>query len=195
MASAADEMHHEAMRTFRAETAGASAHASIDVDLAVYAQSVELAAVAVYMQVAGALSDTMRPLGALFASHHQDHANAYGAAAGDQATRTANTALLAAITPLVQAVTDEASALELAFVIENQAAATYAFALTVLSTPAAIAAAATILPVEAAHAALLGVALEKAPADIFPNGAFEAASVGEAGNSKTGLDPNKYPTG
>jgi rubrerythrin len=205
LAGAVDARHRDAMRTFREETAEVHlgvagsrrtrAQALTDVDIAVYAESVELAAVAVYGQAATYLSAATRPVGELFAKHHQDHAAAFGALAGDSATGTPNAALVAAVTPALQAIKDEAGALELAFVIENQASATYAFALTVLTIPGAIAGTATILPIESEHAAVLGVALAKAPADLFPNGAFEAASVGEAGNPKTGLDPAKYPVG
>ena len=166
-----------------------------DVDIAAYAQSIELAAVAVYGQIAGVLSADLQAVGELFALHHQDHANVFGALAGERATGNPNAALLAALTPRLQTTGNEAGALELAFVIENQAAATYAFALTSLSTPAAIASAATILPIETEHAAILGVALKKSLVDSFPNGAFEAASVGEAENPNTGLDPAKYPVG
>ncbi len=53
MATAVDEQHRAAMRTFREETAelhlGAAARLSLsDVDIAVFAESVELAAVAIY---------------------------------------------------------------------------------------------------------------------------------------------------
>ena len=173
--------------------ASASAQTLTDVDIAVYAQSVELAAVAVYGAAAAALSSATKPVGELFAKHHQDHADAFGSLAGDKAVKAPNAALVAAVTPLLQAVKTETDALNLAFVIENQAAATYAFALTVLSVPAAIAGTATILPIEAEHAVILGAALKMAPASLFPNGAFESASVGAAGDPKTGLDPAKYP--
>jgi len=205
LAHAVDERHHDAMRTFREETAQLHLEAVTagrtrgqvpsDIDIAVYAESVEKAAVAVYGQASTYLSAATRPVAELFAKHHEDHAAAFGAIAGDRGTGNPNNALIAAVTPALQAVKDEAGALELAFVIENQAAATYAFALTVLTIPGAIAGTATILPIESEHAAVLGVALAKAPADLFPNGAFEAASVGEAGNPKTGLDPAKYPVG
>jgi hypothetical protein len=235
MASAVDERHREAMRSFKEETAelhldvaganrrgfikkvsiggaalaaapallpisgllapvGAANAALSDTDIAVYAESIELAAVAVY-QMAGAALGELRAIGDLFGSHHRDHADAFGSLAGGAATKKANSALVTAVTPMLSAVKSQADALTLAFVIENQAAATYAFALTSLSMPAAIAGTATILPVEAAHAAILGAALGKPVADLFPNGAFESSSVGEAGNAKTGLDPAKYPTG
>ena len=171
------------------------AQAPSDVDIAVYAESIELAAVAVYGQLAGVLSADMKAVGELFAQHHRDHAAVFGAQAGERATGRPNTALVAALTPRLQTVVDEAGALELAFVIENQAAATYAFALTSLSVPAAITSAATILPIETEHAAILGVVLKKSLVDSFPNGAFESASVGEAENPNTGLDPAKYPVG
>lgn len=232
MAGAVDERHHEAMRTFKEETAElhldvtgaarrgfmkkasiggaalalgpallpvsgllaqAGAQALSDVDIAVYAQSVELAAVEAYKAAAPLLSSGVKPVGELFAKHHSDHAGAFGALAASKATNKPNQALLTAVTPLLQAAKTEKDALNLAFTIENQAVATYAFALTVLSIPDAVKGTATILPVEAEHAAILGAALGMNPADIFVNGAFEAASVGAAGDPKTGLDPAKYP--
>ncbi len=174
-------------------SANASPRALTDVDIAQYAQSVELAAVAVYGMAGGVLSAGVKPVGELFAKHHQDHADAFGSLAGDKAVKAPNAKLVAAVTPLLQAIKTETDALNLAFVIENQAAATYAFALTVLTVPAAIAGTATILPIEAEHAAILGAALKMDFAGLFPNGAFEAASVGAAGDPKTGLDPAKYP--
>jgi rubrerythrin len=171
------------------------AQAPSDVDIAAYAQSIELAMVAVYGQVAGVLSADGKVVGELFARHHQEHADEFGALAGARATGQPNAALIAALAPRLQTTNDQAAALELAFVIENQTAATYAFALTSLSDAAAIVSMATILPIETEHAAVLGIALQKSLVDIFPNAAFEAASVGEAGSSNTGLDPAKYPVG
>jgi hypothetical protein len=106
-----------------------------------------------------------------------------------KAVKVPNAKLVAA------AVKDEKSALELAFVLENQAAETYAFGLTVAKGGDAIGGMATILPIEAEHAAILGVALGKSPADIFVNGAFESAAVGDGTDVKKGIDPAKFPVG
>ena len=40
----------------------------------------------------------------LFLSHHQDHADAFGAVAGDDARPEANSKLVAAVTPTLEAV-------------------------------------------------------------------------------------------
>jgi hypothetical protein len=57
----------------------------------------------------------------------------------------------------------------------------------------AIAGMATILPIETEHAAVLGAALGKPVADIFVNGAFEGATVGDGKDVKKGIDPAIYP--
>jgi rubrerythrin len=171
----------------------ASAQTLSDEDLAAFAQSVELAAVAAYGLAAPALTPATRPVGELFAKHHQDHADAFGAVAMSKAVSKPNAALVTALTPSLQAVTDETSALELAFVLENQAAATYAFGLTAAAGDAAIAVMATILPIESEHAAVLGAALGKPVPDIFVTGAFESASVGDGTDPTKGIDPARFP--
>ena len=126
LASDVDDMHREAMSTFREEaaelhlesiggsrrrflknaglagagatliTVGGPLHPSAgsfpppprgltDTIIAGYAQSIELAAVAAYAAAAGALPSDVRPVGELFAGHHQEHADAFGAVAGDDA--------------------------------------------------------------------------------------------------------------
>jgi hypothetical protein len=173
----------------------ASAQGITDEDLAAFAQSVELAAVAAYGMAAAALSAATKPVGMLFQTHHQQHADAFGAVAKTKAVKGPNQKLVAALTPALQAVKDEKGALELAFTLENQAAETYAFGLTVASGAAAIGGMATILPIESEHAAVLGAALGKSPADIFVNGAFESASVGDGKDVKKGIDPTIFPVG
>ena len=165
----------------------ASAQELDDVTIAVFAESVELAAVEAYKAGAPLLSSGVRPVGELFAKHHMDHAAAFGGLAGDQATGKPNAALVKALTPTLQGLKTEKDVLEFAFAVENQAVATYAFALTALESPEAAAGTATILPVESAHAAALGMALGKAMKDIFPTGAFESSDI------KNGIDPAKFP--
>ena len=175
----------------------AGAQGLTDTIIAGYAQSVELAAVAAYTAAAAALKGDTLEVAKLFLSHHQQHADAFGNVAGDDARPEANPKLLAAVKPSLDAVAaavkagKDASgdALEFARNLENQAAYTYAAALTALSDPAYAAATSTILPIEAQHATVLAVALGKGPEDLFPTGAFEAAVFGDGTDTKAGLDP------
>lgn len=198
LAADVDELHRQGMRTFAEETA--EVHRSLyrsnrsaarldDQSIAGYAQSVELAAVAAYSAAAPVLSAGTLPVAQLFMKHHQQHADAFGAVAGSKAVTAANKTLIAAVTPALQAIKDEMGALEFAFMLENQAAYTYAAALTLLQDAAYAAATATILPIEAQHAVVLGLALGKEVTAVFPTGAFESASLGDGTDPLKGLDP------
>ena len=239
MANDVDDMHHDAMRDFKEETADlhldltrrarrsflqragaagvggalltaggglvpftrlvgvAGAQDLSDTVIAGYAQSVELAAVAAYTAAAPALSGDTLAVAQLFLGHHQEHADAFGAVAGGDARPEANAKVVAAVSPTLDAVTAKVEAgedattdvLEFARVLENQAAYTYAAALTLLQDPAFSKATATILPIEAQHATVLAVALGKGPDDLFPTGAFESAALGDGNDPKAGLDP------
>ncbi|MEY2400089.1 MAG: Ferritin-like domain, partial [Ilumatobacteraceae bacterium] len=160
-----------------------------DQTIAGYAQSVELAAVAAYAAAAPVLSAGTSPVAQLFMKHHQQHADAFGSVAGPKAVTAPNQALIAAVTPALQGIKDEMGALEFAFVLEGQAAYTYAAALTLLQDPAYAAATATILPIEAQHQVVLGLALGKDVTAVFPTGAFESASLGDGSDPLKGLDP------
>lgn len=172
--------------------ASAGAQGLDDQTIAGYAQSIELAAVAAYTAAAAALTPATLPVGQLFMSHHQQHADAFGKVAGPKAASGPNAKLVAAVTPALQAIKDEKGALEFAFVLENQAAYTYAAALTLLQDPAYAAATATILPIEAQHAVVLGLALGKPVADVFPTKAFESSSLGDGTDPLKGLDPATF---
>jgi rubrerythrin len=198
LAADVDERHRQGMKTFADETA--EVHRSLyrsrrsaagldDQSIAGYAQSVELAAVAAYTAAAPVLSAATLPVAQLFMMHHTQHAAAFGAVAGSKAVTAPNKALIAAVTPALQAIKDEMGALEFAFMLENQAAYTYAAALTLLQDPAYAAATATILPIEAQHAVVLGLALGKPVTAVFPTGAFESASLGDGTDPLKGLDP------
>jgi rubrerythrin len=175
----------------------ASAAGLTDTQIAGYAQSVELAAVAVYTAAAPALKGDTLKVAQLFASHHQDHAEAFGSVAGKDARPTANPKLVAAVQPALDSVAATVAAkrdatddvLELARTLEDQATYTYAAALTALISPEYAAATSTILPIEAQHATVLAIALGKGAADLFPTGAFESASFGDGTDPKAGLDP------
>ena len=198
LAADVDELHRQGMKTFAEETA--EVHRSLyrsrrsaagldDQTIAGYAQSVELAAVAAYTAAAPVLSAGTLPVAQLFMTHHQQHADAFGAVAGPKAVMAPNKTLISAVTPALQAIKDEMGALEFAFMLENQAAYTYAAALTLLQDAAYAAATATILPIEAQHAVVLGLALGKSVTDVFPTGAFESASLGDGSDPLKGLDP------
>ena len=96
----------------------------------------------------------------------------FGAVAGSQRPTGPNQKLVTVLGPALQGITDEMGALGFAFTLENQAAYTYAGALTLLQDPAYAAATSTILPIEAQHAVVLGLALGKPVADVFPTGAL-----------------------
>lgn len=168
-----------------------------DTVIAGYAQSVELAAVAAYTAAAPALKGDTLAVAQLFLGHHQDHADAFGAVAGDDARPEPNAKLVAAVTPTLEAVAAAVKAgtdvttdvLKFALTVENQAAFTYAAALTLLQDPAYAAATSTILPIEAQHATVIALALGEGPDGWFPTGAFESAALGDGTDPKAGFDP------
>ena len=163
-----------------------------DMAIAGFAQSVELAAVEVYKMAAPLLSATTKPVAELFMTHHQQHADAFGAVAGASKATGPNQKLVTALGPTLAGLKDETGALEFAFTLEGQAAYTYAGALTVLQDPAYAKATSSILPIEAQHQVVLGLALGKSLADVFPTGAFESAALGDGTDPKAGLDPAKF---
>ncbi len=140
-----------------------------DQDIAGYAQGIELAAVAVYTMAAPLLTPATLPVAQLFMQHHQQHADAFGSVAGAKKATGPNAKLVAAVTPTLQGLKDEAGALGFAFTLEGQAAYTYAGALTLLQDPAYAKATSTILPIEAQHQVVLGLALGKARHRLLPD--------------------------
>ena len=160
-----------------------------DGDIAAFAESVELTAVAAYTMAAqsGKLSAAVKDVGVLFAKHHQAHADAFGGAAGGKATAKANAKLLEALGPdLTRAIAaGQTQILTFAVDVENAAAATYLFALGALQSSAALKLTASILPVESQHATVLATAIGKSGKDLFPTGAFET--------EEDKLDPAMFP--
>jgi hypothetical protein len=157
-----------------------------DATIAAFAESVELAAVAAYEAAATSGKVTTPAVvdaATMFAGHHQEHGAAFGGAAGDKATGAANAALLAELGPQLEAAPDENAVLELAYTVENAAAATYLFALGALTSAAALQLTASILPVESQHAVVLGQVLGKPATEFVPS--FETQDAA--------LTPEKYP--
>ena len=172
--------------------AAARRRAYTDEQIAGYAQSVELAAVAAYGMAAPLLSAATAPVAQLFMSHHQQHADAFGAVAGGSKADGPNQKLVAAVTPTLQGLKDENGALEFAFTLEGQAAYTYAAALTLLQDPAYAKATSTILPIEAQHQVVLGLALGKSVTDVFPPVRSNPSALGDGTDPKAGLDPATF---
>ncbi len=162
------------------------AYALDDAGIAAFAESVELAAVEAYKAAAASGKVTTPAVGeaaASFASQHEEHAAAFGSAAGSAATNTANPGLLTAVGAQVSGAADEAAIVKIAYDLENAAAATYIFALGALTSSAALQLTASILPVESAHAVVLGSVLGLPATDYIPG--FETAAQA--------LSPDQYP--
>lgn len=160
--------------------------ASDDKALAKFAESLELAAVAGY-QVAATSGKIKTPAvlaaAQTFASHHQAHAAAFGAFAGDAGAAKPNPNVLAAVGGQIKAAADEASAVGVAYDLENAAAATYLFSLGAFADVSMLKLAASILPVESQHAIVLGTAVGKELKDLVPSFQTPDAKI----------DPTKYP--
>ncbi len=160
----------------------AGAQELTDGDIAAFAESVELAAVAAYTVAAesGKLDAAVVEVGTMFAGHHQEHAGAFAGLSGGAATGMPNATILAAFGPMLQAAPDQAALLEIAFGLEQAAAATYLFALGALADPGAAAATATVLPVESQHAVVLGTALGKSFDEFMPSFETQDAALNPA---------------
>jgi hypothetical protein len=166
-----------------------------DAALAGYLQSIELAVASVYDRLAGFLSDPIKPTAAAFQAHHKAYADALAKAAGPSAVAGPNITLTFILDARVGGVTDEKGALALAFGVENQVAETYGFSLTTLTSADMLHLVATILPVVAGHAAVLGSSIGLATAALFPNGALEGTAVGDGSDTRLGYDPTSFPVG
>lgn len=149
----------------------AGAQELTDGDIAVFAESVELAAVEAYKAAAGSgkLQPAVVEVGTTFAGHHAEHAKAFAGASGGKATGKPNPKLLEAVGGQLGSAKDQAAILTIAYDLENAAAATYLFALGALKSEAALALTASILPVESQHAAVLGSALGKPATEFVPS--------------------------
>jgi hypothetical protein len=164
----------------------AFAQESGDAGIAAFAESVELAAVEAYAAAAASGKVTTPAVGeaaTTFAGHHQEHAAAFGGAAGDAATGEPNPGLLEQVSGQLDDAPEESAVLEIAYSLENAAAATYLFALGALESREALQLTASILPVESQHAVVLGTVLAKSPTEYAPS--FETQDAA--------LKPDVYP--
>jgi hypothetical protein len=164
-----------------------AAQAGGDGRIAAFAESVELVAVAAYERGIELLSEDLAPLLQTFIGHHEEHAEVYAAVAGDEATGRSNAVLLEALAPAIEAFATQNEVLRFARDLENQLSVTCGHLLPRVEGPDAVAAIATILPVEASHSATLGYELDEGPGAWFPFGPLESADVA------LGLDPAAFP--
>jgi hypothetical protein len=141
-------------------TAPAGAQALADADIAAFAASLEYTAVATYQAATatGLMTTTaVADFATSFAGQHKAHGDAFaGASGGKIAKDTPNKTLMEALTNQLRQAANETDVVELVYTIENAAAATYQFVLGELKDVSAQKLAASILPIEAGHAAVLG---------------------------------------
>jgi hypothetical protein len=164
-----------------------------DTDYAAFAESLELAMVALYNATLLKLTGENVATAARFRDHHQQHAQAYASLAAGKAKGVPNNTLVFIKTPDAQALTDEPSALSFLVTLENQMAETYAYGLSLLTSPDVYGRVITTLPVESEHAAVLGTVADLSPQALFITGPFENASVGDGSDPRRGFDMATFP--
>ncbi len=141
-------------------TGVAGAQALTDADIAAFAASIEYAAVAAYTAAAATGKVTTKAVvdaAASFSGQHKAHGDAFaGASGGKIAKDVPNKTLLASLSTQLSQAATETDIVKLAYSVENAAAATYQFAMGALKDVSAQTLAASILAIEAGHAAVLG---------------------------------------
>ena len=160
-------------------------------ELAAFAESIELAAVAFYGQLRPRVS---RPPAVAavtnFAKHHADHAAAIGPVAGNSRTGKPNRILSQTLSDQLGQAGSEDAALKVAYDLENSLASTYLFLVDPVNDTGDPKLAASILPVEAEHAVSLGLLIGQAVLDMTAPDKDQAGYETEARH----LDPAAFPT-
>lgn len=160
------------------------AAAGDDVIILRTASSIEELAVAAYQLAIDSGLVTTAAVGdaaKLFQSHHMEHSQLFQAAtkaAGGTPFAEANPAVLAAIQPAIDALTDEASVLMLALELEMAAAQTYQSNVGAVTDLALNKALMSVGGVEARHAAVLAGVLAMDPVPRSFGGADKAIAAG-----------------
>jgi rubrerythrin len=169
----------------------AGAQALTDQDIAAFAASIEYAAVETYKAAAGTGKVTTKAVAdaaTSFAGQHKAHGDAFAGASGGKISKdTPNATLVKSLSTQLGLAADETDVVELAFMVENAAAATYQFAMGALMDANAQKLAASILAIEAGHAAVLGQVLYNG--DATKDKTWLPAFQTEAGF----IDPAKTP--
>ncbi len=171
----------------------AGAQTLTDADIAAFAASLEYTAVAIYAAAQGTGKLTTKAVtdaAASFAAQHKAHGDAFAAmSTGKIAPDTTNKTLLTALSTQLSQTGTEMDVVRLAFGVENAAAATYQFALGALEGATYKQLTASILPIEAGHAAVLGQVLFMGDTKKDLEKAWLPSFQTEAGF----VDPTKHP--
>ena len=180
----------------RAATAGAPANPTERLG---YLQGVELFVAGCYGGISAAVGDGTRPLVDLIEAHHYEHAEAFGALAGDDAVAASNPGLIDLLVPELESLTlgdtPEPVLLRFAARLERQLAATQELLLLGLGTPEAVATGAAVVPVECGHAAALTLAAgDLGVESLFPEGALTSPAFGDGTDPDAGYDPEVFGT-
>jgi hypothetical protein len=147
-----------------------------DIAVLSYANSVELALVAIYDQAlaTGRVGADNAKIVTRFQSHHRDHAQSFAGMGGKAITNIANQSLVSAFTARVQAASSEQAVLQVLADLETAAASSYTGALAniVATDPAYLVS--SILPIESRHAVVYGQKLGAPASTYLPS--FETTS-------------------
>lgn len=154
---------------------------------AAFAESVELTVVNVYDVVVELASEQLRPLVETYRRHHADHAEACAELAGDHAAGKPNAALSELLAPALAELSGQGEALAFARALEDQMAATYAYAAASIDDAEAAGAVTAIMAVEASHAAGLRAVLGEPVEASFPEGPFDTMDIAR------GFAPDAFP--
>ena len=160
-------------------------------ELAAFAETIELAGASLYGELRGRLS---RPEAvsaiAAYQRHHQDHANAIGPAAGDKRVSKPNQLLLPTLNDQLRRASSENDVIRVAYDFENGLASTYLYIVDTIEDPATLKRVASILPVEAQHAVVLGGLIGRSAKDLT---APDSKQLGFESEDRR-LDPAQYPS-
>ena len=161
-----------------------------DEDLLVFAETIELAAVGFYGALRPKLSRPAAVSAATqFAKHHEDHAGAFGAAAGGKRIGKPNPILLGTLDDQLGQARDENGAIKVAYDLESSLASTYLFIIDSATSAATLQLAASVMPVDGQHAVVLGTLIGQTVKNLT---APDKDQLGYESEDKH-LDPAAYP--
>lgn len=154
-----------------------------DRQLLAFANTLELAVAELYgaALTSGALDEDTTAIADAFADHHREYAEAIAGLIGSDAPNVANEAIVRSLRRSFDG--DQESVLEAAFELETAAAATHLALLAELEGTDGAALVASIHPIEARQACVLGEAAEAPLADTVP----------ELETTDAALDPEEFP--
>lgn len=131
-------------------------------DVGAFLESIELAAAEVYAAAAATgklTTPAVSQAANAYAGHHREHAAAVARAAGPKATGRPNPNLVRTMRDQLSSARDEKAAARILYDLENGLAGAYIRALSSIKDPQAAASVASVVPVEAQHAVVLGTAI------------------------------------